>query len=148
MTEWRNKWIKKEATKRSIKSLIVVRTVLRLLVIFLHHVVAPVLCPPVSCMSIWRKTQHKWVNNMAVCCVSCLNIFVHYYFVHFFLYVDIYYYYYYLCKTFFFANISSMHVFWFYLNETGTFSIYETLNKKKSNQKRQKGSFFVVVVHI
>lgn len=89
MTEWRNKWIKKEATKRSIKSLIVVRTVLRLLVIFLHHVVAPVLCPPVSCMSIWRKTQHKWVNNMAVCCVSCLNIFVHYYFVHFFLYVDI-----------------------------------------------------------
>lgn len=53
-----------------------------------------------------------------------------------FFYTLIYYYYYYLCKTFFFANISSMHVFWFYLNETGTFSIYETLNKKKSNQKR------------
>lgn len=76
-----------------------------------------------------EETQHKWVNNMAV----CLNIFVHYYFVRSHIIIT-------TCakNLFLCANISSMHVFWFYLNETGTKTFY----KQKSNQNGLKRLFY------
>lgn len=114
------------------------RTILRLLVIFLHHVIAPALCPPVCAVRIvriymTREKQHKWVNNMAVSCVSCLNIFVHYYyFVHFHVIHIIT-----TCaKPFFYSRIYHQCMLILYLNET--------LNEK-GNQNRQKRLVFILL---
>lgn len=124
MTEWRNKWIRSKKKKGSIKSLIVVRTVLRLLVIFLHQVVAPVLCPPVSCVRrIWdddRPTtqRRRNINELIIWRFVVCVLFKYFCAL---LFCTFTYYYNYLCKNLFFCvceYISSMHVFWFYLNET------------------------------